>query len=121
MDTRFCLPVVENYCVLDGLLLGVGIAVTTAAAAAPTAATERTAHTTRRTETGLNIVRYTVYTYLYPVGLFLTFKIDAHCTGNGQSGDKKNRTYGEAAPFYIFKTNVRRKIFNTFRVNLRIR
>jgi hypothetical protein len=55
-----CLPVVENDCVLDGLLLGVGIAATTtaaAAAAAPTAATERTAHTTSRTETELKTIQ----------------------------------------------------------------
>ena len=75
MDTRLCLPVVENDCVLDGLLLGVGIAATTAAAAAaaPTAATERTAHTTSRTETGLKIVRYTECTYLYLLSSRLVF------------------------------------------------
>jgi hypothetical protein len=76
MDTRLCLPVVENDCVLDGLLLGVGIAATTAAAAAaPTAATERTAHTTSRTETGSKTVQCVhIYIY-YPVGFFLTIKI----------------------------------------------
>jgi hypothetical protein len=63
MDTRLCLPVIENDCVLDGLLLGVGIAATTAAAAAaaPTAATERTAHTTSRTEIGDKNTVYSVY------------------------------------------------------------
>jgi hypothetical protein len=70
MDTRVCLPVVENDCVLDGLLLRVGIAATTAAAAAaaPTAATERTARTTCRTETELKTIQCEhIYIY-YLVG-----------------------------------------------------
>jgi hypothetical protein len=92
MDTRLCLPVVENDCVLDGLLLGVGIAAATAAAAtAPTATTERTAHTTSRTEKELKTIQC-VHIYIYYLeGLFLTTKIGRllHCTGNAPSGDKK--------------------------------
>jgi hypothetical protein len=57
MDTRLCLPVIENDCVLDGLLLGVAVAATTAAAAASTAAAKRTTHTTSRTETELKTIR----------------------------------------------------------------